>query len=349
MAKRRVLWHLGPDDIGTQWVGAALDAARDGLEGQGIHVAGDPNSWERATSELRRNHRDLGWRRRDVEGTWATIARGVWKHRGTSVLSTPGIAGATPDQVALALDGFRGVEVHLVFVVRNLADQAYAAAQARLEAGHHTRPAAYVERVLREDDHRHASAFAAGHHLPRLIQSWAHRGKGIPPSQVHVVAADDPDGIWRALGNLAGFQVALPPVSPTQLTPPALNALAGAVDELGDSLEVVQWRSVVRDWLSREVLPHSWGGYPASLGAARYLSGWESHLKEKGYDVSGHIEAAGAPTTADSDLGSALADAVAEVARLRTQVDELAAENERLDKKRRKLKSRLRDMTSGAA
>jgi len=53
-----------------------------------------------------------------------------------------------------------------------------------------------------------------------------------------------------------------------------------------------------------------------------------------------------APVTAEGSASSALADAVVEVARLRAEVADLQALNTRLDRKRRKHKSRLR-LSSG--
>jgi hypothetical protein len=105
MARRRIFWHIGPDDLGTGYLAHALDVRRAELAEAGVLVPGTPAAWELATAELRQNHQQLGYRRREVTGQCAALARLGWRHRGVTVLSTPGLAGATADQVSFALDG----------------------------------------------------------------------------------------------------------------------------------------------------------------------------------------------------------------------------------------------------
>jgi hypothetical protein len=74
---------------------------------------------------------------------------------------------------------------------------------------------------------------------------------------------------------------------------------------------------------------------------------WAEQVTRKGFDMHGEFRVSEdartqAPVAAEGTVTSALADAVVEVARLRAEVADLRAENTRLDRKRRKHKSRLR-------
>jgi len=307
--KRTLVWVVGAEDLGLRWIADALDQQRVQLGEVGIQVAGTPTAWQLATAELRRNHKDLGWKRAEVEGQCATIARRVWKHKGVSIVSMPGLAAATPDQVDLALDGFRGVHLHLVFVMRNQTEQAYAAAQANLETGGTTRPSKYVDRVLNQPGHPQADAFMAGHDLAAITSAWTLRMRGHKSVKTHVIEADDPYTIWHKLGEVAGFMLPLPAVEPSQLTLDGMNLLHQVVGETCDGLTPSQLREVVGNWLVSSLLPRTF-----------QLSRADESI----------------------DSAHALGLAVAEVARLRAENLELRHEVDRLDRKRRKLKRRLK-------
>ncbi|MEP6814922.1 MAG: hypothetical protein ABI873_05180, partial [Marmoricola sp.] len=236
MARRRIYWHIGPDDLGTAFLADALDVRRGELAEAGVLVPGATTSWELSTVELRRNHQQLGYRRREVEGQSATLVRRIWKHRGTTVLSTPGLAAATSDQVALALDALHGVEIHLVLVVRTLTSQAYAAAQGALEQGATSRPETYVARVLDADqEHQQAQAFRAAHELPEILRRWT---RTVLPAHVHVIADSEPTRIWDRLMALIGADVGLPgEPSGAQLGLPQLSVLREVVLALDGRLD----------------------------------------------------------------------------------------------------------------
>ena len=344
MARRRIFWHIGPDDLGTGYLAHALDVRRAELADAGILVPGTPAAWELATAELRQSHQQLGYRRREVTGQCAALARLGWRHRGTSVLSTPALAGASPDQVSLALDGMRGAEIHLVLVVRDLTSQVYAAAQAALEQGATTRPERYAERVLAEPDHPQAQAFRAGHDLSDILRRWT---RTVLPEHVHVIAENDPAQVWARLMALVGADVAFTPDAlPAAAHTGRLAALRDVALGLDDRLDARGRRTALRDWLSRDLLTGSaTAAYPPVPGAD-LVAGWAEHATRKGFDVHGELRvsegAATQQSATDEDVTvAALADAVVEVARLQAEVADLQADNARLDRKRRKHKRRL--------
>jgi len=68
----------------------------------------------RAGIEIRRTHKAAGLRRKQVEGSWATVCRRAWKSRSDCFASIPAFFDASPEQAALALDGLADFRVVLV-------------------------------------------------------------------------------------------------------------------------------------------------------------------------------------------------------------------------------------------
>ena len=262
------------------------------------------------------------------------------------VLSTPGLAGATADQVALALDGLRGAEIHLVLVVRDLTSQVYAAAQAALEQGATTRPERYAERVLTEPDHPQAQAFRAGHDVADNLRRWT---RTVLPEQVHVIAETEPALVWARLMALVGAEAEFAPdVLPAAAHADRLTVLREVALGLDDRLDARGRRTALRDWLGRELLTGTTATpYPPVPGEG-WLATWAEVVSRRGFDMHGEFRVsedatlAQAPVAVQGTATSALADALVEVARLRAQVADLQAENTRLERKRRKHKTRLR-------
>jgi len=117
MAKRTVYLHLGPALPGIAEHHSAL-LASDALDTAGLAApAVEQAAMDRAVVEIRRRHRELGLRRTQVEGAWAEVCRRAFRTARAGhdvVISQPGLAGAEPQQVALALDGLAGLRLHLV-------------------------------------------------------------------------------------------------------------------------------------------------------------------------------------------------------------------------------------------
>ncbi|GGF45717.1 hypothetical protein GCM10011519_19520 [Marmoricola endophyticus] len=345
MARRRIFWHIGPDDVGAAWIGTALDASRAALAEAGVHVAGTAPERERVTAELRGTAHDLGLRCRDVEGASARLVHELWKHRGTTIVSLPGLAGATPEQVAMAMDGTRGAEHHVVLVERDLTSQLYAGAQASLERGTSTRADQYVARALEEAD-------GVGD-LPGILGRWT---RLVFPENVHVVAEASPDLIWKRLVGLLGADLPLPEGAVrSDLGPSQLTVLREVVIGLEGRLSEAERRTTLRDWLSRAVLARQPGGgfdrLPGALDDSlrARAAEWTDFCHREGYDVQGTLrtdreDGGRRPISSQESASAALAEALVEVARLREQNADLEARNEHLDKKRRKHKTRAKKL-----
>lgn len=285
MARRKLFWHIGPDDPGTEFLSAALAGSTAELQQAGIATP---------------------------SGRWHEVEKQIWRHKGLSLLSTPRISRADKDKVALRLSGLRDIEAHLVLVVRDLPTAVHAAWQTGLQHGSTTSLKKYATRVLdAERSHWQAEEFWAGRDLARILPLWT---RAFHADRVHVIAAPaDPAAIWAEFLSVSGAP-ALP--LPEVAMPPALSA---------------------------------------ELDTDRVLditTGWAKLIADRGYDMRGSLLAAAAnpPEAAGraeqlEAVAELLTTATSEVERLGAEVERLRAEAERLDRKRRKHKRRLAELT----
>lgn len=286
MARRTVIWHIGPSDPGTAFLADALQQQSAELATLGVRVP---------------------------TGQWHEVEDAIWQHKGVSVLSTPAIAGADKEAVALRLAGLRDVDLHLVLLVRDLPTQVYAGWQDAVAHGSTTTLTRYAARVLDpERAHWQAEEFWAGRDLTAILPRWT---RAIHADRVHVVAVPaDPDRIWTEFLAQAGIgDVSRPP----GLVPPALCA----------DLDPTR--------------------------ALEITTAWAKLVADRGFDLRGSLVAAAAGTArfpSRSDqleaLTELLAATTAEIDRLAADVATLRRENARLDRKRRKHKRRVAELTA---
>jgi len=155
-----------------------------------------------------------------------------------------------------------------------------------------------------------------GHDLASVLERW---GASIKPERLHVVIGSDRDQVWKRLGKIVGFGTSSLPV----------DALATAL---------------------RARPPHL-----ASAERARTLrvlgQGWADLLAQGDHDVVGDPEElvpgadrVGSAVTTATVTEQALGDALYEVERLTRRNESLELRIEALEKKRRKLKKRLRSV-----
>ena len=291
MARRTVIWHIGPTDPGTAFLADALRQQREELAGLGIGVA-----QESATSP------------------WHEIEDAIWQHKGFSLLSTPDAARLDKEAVALRLAGLRDVELHLVMLVRDLPTQVYAGWQDAVQHGSTTSLEKYAARVLDpERSHWQAEEFWAGRDLAAFLPRWT---RAIHADRVHVVAAPvDADGIWAAFLAQAGVGDLGRPAGM------AIPALAAELDA-GRALDIT--------------------------------TTWAKLVAERGFDLHGSLIAAGLDAgrvARRAEQREALAELLTattvEIDRLTGEVARLHRENARLDRKRRKHKKRVAELSSG--
>ena len=112
--KRKAFLHVGPAGVGDV-IEPALVHHRDALVELDVTVpARTTDESFRAAVEILRAHKAWGFRRKEVEGQWSELCRRAWKGTGTVVLGQPLLAGATPEQIDLLVDGLAGFQVHVV-------------------------------------------------------------------------------------------------------------------------------------------------------------------------------------------------------------------------------------------
>lgn len=366
--KRKAYLHVGLPRSGGGFLDSALAEHADALETLGLrHPAISTEEMFRAAIEIRRDHRAWGYERREVEGAWAAICRRAHRGRGDVVFSQELLAGCTPDQIDLLLDGLAGFEVHLVVTARDLGSQLLAAWAGSVEAGRSVSFARFRTRVMDPArEHEQAQRFWAGQDLGAVLERW---GRAVrKPHRVHVVVVprdDEPRAaVWRSVGEVVGFDARALPLSDSGLagsaTPdPAGIAVLRTVNRAVDGrLPSRAHRAVVRRYLSegpaettsRPALPSDLHDELLEVGER-----WRKQLSEGGYDVHGDttwlLPAPPEPGQAQPDevpaeerlstATDALATVLVEVARLREHNQALEQRNSKLERKKRKLKKRL--------
>lgn len=368
MARRKLIWHLGLPDPARPVLPATLDTHREALADLGVHVAADAAEAERAVHELLHTHREAGLKRKQVQGTWSRIADRVWAHRGTSVVSTPGLCAADGEWLRLALDPLIGVEVQLVLTAEPLADQLYGAWVGDLLRGGRSGLRKHAGRVLRAaeveapaDDHEpdavgpdEGALFWRGHDLAAAASRW---GWTFHADRVHVVAGT-PREHWAAVADLLGADpLALPPVVATYADPAAAAVLREVNRRAEEPVALAERRALLagEDGEAEDAAPRP-GRDLSPL--APVVERWSKVLADAGHDVRGDLGALlddqaaqplPGPRTRLSVAAQVLAETLAERGALRDRVAELEAEVATLDRKRRTWKRRAKHGTDLAA
>jgi hypothetical protein len=349
MSRRKLIWHIGLPDAPRPVIPANLQAHREALEALGIQVPASEEEARRATHELLRSHRSAGLPRSEVEGRWSRICDRVWQHKGVSLLSTPDLCIADKDQLGLALDPVKGIEVHLVVTLDSFSQQIYGGWLAELRAGRSTGWDKYAARVLAPvPEHRQAEGFWAGHGLPAVLSRW---GWTLRADRLHVVAPRGAGEHWSQLLDIAGIHASgLEPVVPAYADPAGVAVLRRLNRQLGEPL--VPGTVELLTGVDLEGSPMPVAGTAA---LAPVVDSWSDELTGAGHDVRGDLgllvdegQVTSMPGPRDQ-LGAAvdaLIGSLADNSRLRTLVAQLDAERDRLDRKRRKLKRRLKRAAS---
>ena len=351
MARRKLIWHIGLAQAARPLIAANLEEHVEALEAAGVRVAASADEARLATHELLRTHRGAGLSRSEVEGRWARICDRVWKHKGVSLLSTPDLSAADKDQIRLSLDPLIGVEVHLVVTLDSFSQQLYGGWLAELRSGRATGWEKYVARVLAPTpEHRQAEQFWAGHDLPAVLSRW---GWTFHADRLHVVAEPDVAQHWQQFLDVAqASSDDLGPVVPSYADPAGVAVLRKVNRHLDEPITASTAELLT-------ALDHEGAAMPvaptSSLGPR--VEEWTGFLASAGHDLRGDLsrlldagEGTALPGARDqlAVAVDALAEALAENSRLRTATAELEADRDRLDRKRRKLKRRLKRERAGA-
>lgn len=206
--KRKAFVHIGLDDGSGDFVDTALETHGHALIELGVRrPAESGEEMFRAALEMLHSHREWGYPRAEVEGTWSSVCRRAFRGKDTVVFSQTLLAAARPEQVALLVDALAGLEVHVVVTVRA--------------------PDAWT--VPGEP----------GHDLGSVLERWRHAVR--KPERLHVIVAGDRAVTWKRFGRVVGFGTSSLRVSDAHLPPPgrpphlALASRATVLTALGQS------------------------------------------------------------------------------------------------------------------
>jgi len=364
MARRTVYLHVGLADTGTAFVEGALLAHTEGLATVGVEApAISAEEMFRMALEILRMHKDYGYTRSEVEGTWAALCRRFRRGRGTVVLSQELLAAADADQAALLLDGLAGFEVHLVLTVRDPAAQLTAAWAEHVKSGESVSFGGFRDQITApERDTATARRFWAAQDVEGVLARWSAL---VRPNRIHVVPVaqiEDPrTQVWQELGRIVGFDATAFPLGPRavqpELGPTEIAVLRGVNRAIDGRIDGQLRRTVVKRYFAERVL-----GAPDAVTtpvpARAYgdlvdlAERWQKVIANKGYDVRGNLDELIPSASRIGKAGvkradrlqattDALADVLVEVARLREHNEQLEIRNAKLEKKRAKLQAKL--------
>ena len=176
--------------------------------------------------------------------------------------------------------------------------------------------------------------FPDDHDLGAVLARWAAHVRSADRVHLLVTDPDDPAATWAALSRVVGFDATL--------LDPSADLGTGAGQDLA----------------SLRLLATSSGSLASGEELREAAEDWAKAAAEAGYDVHGDLTGllprAGAGAGEDAPaqvrlelVSDALADAVAELTRLREQHAELQQHTAKLRRKRKRLKERLAEATRG--
>jgi hypothetical protein len=198
MAKQKAFLHIGLPHSGGEILDAALrwyagrPAGLVDVRGRRVRLpARSEMEMFNAAVEMRRDHRAWGLRRRDVEGSWARLARRAITNKDTIAFSHHLLAGVALEGIALMVDQLPGCTVHVVVTVG-------------------------------APDPR-AAIFPEDYDLTSVLDRWSAAVR--KPQHLHVLQVDPerPEDAWARFGDVLGVDtrgLALPhgPVPATDPT-----------------------------------------------------------------------------------------------------------------------------------
>lgn len=324
---QRLYLHVGAPKSGTTFIQRILEENRARLRDAGILVVGERH--------LDRVHAGLAVREdprltklpAEAALAWKRLAAEIVAWDGESaILSYELLAGASADQVEIALAELPGIEVHVVITARDFGRAVSSAWQERLKFALTTPLESWVPRP--ESDGPRAEWGWRTMDPAGVAARW---GAGLPPEHVHIVTSPRDqagDELWARFARTCGIDHV-----PVDVGVDRANESLGAASaevlrrvnerlpaELGSNREQARW---LRDLLAHQVLAvlddEAIGITDEQFAEARQRSGEAMvAIEEAGYDVVGDLddlratrrEARTPSEVADGELLSVALDAV---------------------------------------
>lgn len=282
---RAVYLHVGAPRTGSSYLHRRLAANRDSLASHGVHLP-VPDGQASAAHDL------VGRRfgTSDVAGHWEHLVRAALRVDGTAVISHDVLAGARGDEARRALGSFRDADVHVVYVVRDLARQLPAEWQESLKRGRSWTYERFLERMVAR---RGATAqqFWRSQDISDVLRRWT---AGLEPDKVHVIVAPSgdptPEQRWDLYCAALGIDPAWAPSDVGQVPAPLSITEAGALRAVNQRLQEVEHDAVTRRRLIRTALdtrqhsPGAGGGPDDRITLRPDLSAWAAGITEEWVD-----------------------------------------------------------------
>jgi hypothetical protein len=194
---RAVYLHVGAPKTGTTYLQDRLALNRGELSRHGVHYPlGVYASQFRPALDILQM--PWGGLQENVDGEWDALMGRVRRHNGTVIVSHEILAAAKPKQIARAMSGLEGAEVHLVYSVRDLARQIPAEWQEGVKHQRKQSFARFLTQVQAAPRTNPTLWFWRVQSLPDVLARWT---DGMPPERVHIVTVPqtraDPQLLWR--------------------------------------------------------------------------------------------------------------------------------------------------------
>ena len=231
----RVVLHVGLPKTGTTWLQRLVDQHRDVLREAGLHYPNlGPGAHFRGALEVRGSQDFFGITADDVAGSWERLCAQAREFGaetgGTTLLSHEVLAGASPEEVARALEPLEGLEVHVAVTARDLGRLVTAQWQERVKLGD-VRSFADWQAAQVAGPWRPGEDRAPFWHRVDPADTLARWTAGLPADRGHLVVAPRPGAapgaLWERFASALGVDPRL--VDPTTATG-ASNASLGATE-----------------------------------------------------------------------------------------------------------------------
>ncbi|MCL8024949.1 hypothetical protein [Nocardioides bruguierae] len=315
----RVTLHVGLSRAGTSYLENLMAEHRERLRVAGtVFPFVHPDAQREGAAEVRGGRPALGLGRAEVAGTWRALADRAREFcsrtGGNAVISHPLLSGATPEQVAWAIEALDGLEVHVAVTARDLGRQAVTHWQERVEAGSTTTFAEVAETELRADTGRDAGPDDGGRrpgfwHAQDLADTLRRWTAGLPADRGHLVVVPPrgaaPEMLWTRFAQACAIDdSAIDARVPVRAHPSLGAGEVAALREvnrlLGDRVDrATRDRLVLREW-AETVLPARAGrpGHVPVLAPAALApllreasEGWLAEVRAAGWSVHGDVAA----------------------------------------------------------
>jgi hypothetical protein len=270
VADRRAYVHVGAPKTGSTFLQGLVWRHRRALREQGLDMLGDNQGQHyRAGKDLRGVPFDAHDPGVDWSGAWERMAARAEHSPAPAVLvSDEHLASLTPDQCRRAQSTLAPREVHVVYVLRDLAGLLPSEWQEFVKHGSRLTFEEWSRRVLLEPRAREARWFWSVHDPVSVVQRWS---AAVPVENIHVIAMPPRtaprDELWRRFasvvqvdpGTVADFEAQ----ENSSLGLAAAEVLRRVNGALPDEMPAWHRTGVVRDLLANQVLnPLGGGGRP---------------------------------------------------------------------------------------